>query len=268
VSANLPTWHYGLVARWWSEFNVAQPEELSYFREAIERFGQPVLDLGCGTGRLLVPLLSEGFDVDGSDVSKDMIDGAAAKLAALGLKTRLTAEPKHELDLDRMYRTIYMCGVFGVGGRRDDDLEALRRAHRHLEPGGALLIAHVLPYSGDDADSWAEWLPGRRPHLPAEWPPKGNRKVASDGDEIELLSREAAFDPLAQSGTLEMRARLWHDGEIVREEAYRLDNCIYFAQEILLMLQVAGFVELSTEAYPGRPASSLDGTVVIVGRKP
>src|SRR5438270_14021486 len=54
------TWHYGLVAQYWAEFNVAAPEELAYYRAAIERYGQPALDLACGTGRILVPLLKAG----------------------------------------------------------------------------------------------------------------------------------------------------------------------------------------------------------------
>src|SRR5207247_2208093 len=67
------TWHYGLIARWWAEFNIAEPNELGYYRSAIQKFGEPVLDLGCGTGRFLVPLAAEGFDIDGVDVSADMI---------------------------------------------------------------------------------------------------------------------------------------------------------------------------------------------------
>lgn len=56
------TWHYGLIARWWAEFNVAEPDELAYLRAAIHRFGEPALDVGCGTGRILVPLLADGLD--------------------------------------------------------------------------------------------------------------------------------------------------------------------------------------------------------------
>src|SRR3954470_10434896 len=71
VSNESQTWHHGLVARWWSEFSEDGPE-IAYFRKFVER-GQPALDVACGTGRLLIPFLADGLDVDGCDVSADMI---------------------------------------------------------------------------------------------------------------------------------------------------------------------------------------------------
>jgi ubiquinone/menaquinone biosynthesis C-methylase UbiE len=65
-------WHYRLVAELWTKFNLEVPE-LSHFRGQIGRFGQPVLDLGCGTGRVMLPLLAAGIEIDGCDVSEDML---------------------------------------------------------------------------------------------------------------------------------------------------------------------------------------------------
>ena len=73
MTASPQTWHYGLVARWWAEFEVGGPE-IGYFQDMIGVYGQPALDVGCGTGRLLLPYLRAGLDVDGCDVSSDMID--------------------------------------------------------------------------------------------------------------------------------------------------------------------------------------------------
>ena len=53
-------WHYGLVARWWAEFNTDGPE-IDYFKALIDRFGEPVLDVACGTGSLLIPFLRAGL---------------------------------------------------------------------------------------------------------------------------------------------------------------------------------------------------------------
>ena len=253
------------MARWWAEFNQAEPNELDYFRSAIRSFGEPVLDLGCGTGRFLVPLVGGGFDVDGVDVSADMIAAARAQLPK-SRADHLLVQALHELHLDRTYRMAYMCGVFGIGGRRDRDREALRRVHHLLEPGGALLIMHRLPYSGEEG--WLEWLPERRGEYPTPWPEQGNRRRAADGDEIELFTRVAKFDPLAQLIVLEMRARLWRDGSIQREESYALSDCFYFAQEIVGMLNDAGFRDVAIEGnYTGEPATADDTDVIFVARR-
>lgn len=266
--AEFGTWHHGLIARLWAEFNVATSEELSYFEAAIRRFGEPALDLGCGTGRILFPLLAKRIDVDGSDISKDMIVLAKAEAVKRGVNPRLIVQPMHELDIPRRYRTIYMCGAFGLGGRRDYDREAVKRAYRHLEPGGALLITNLnLPYDDDEA-GWAKWLPGHRTDMPGEWPTEGNRRTASDGDDIETFFRVGDLDPLEQRTTYQMRARLWHAGRVVKEEEYSLRINIYFAQEVLLMLSEAGFRDVEVEAgYSRRPATADDGMVAFVARK-
>jgi SAM-dependent methyltransferase len=262
------TWHYGLIARWWAEFNEAEPEELAYYAAAIRRFGQPALDLGCGTGRILLPLLAAGLDIDGVDISPDMLAFADSAAIAAGFAPTLTAQAMHELDLGRTYRTIYMCGAFGIGGRRDHELEGLRRAYRHLEPGGVLLINHELPYAGIDEGRWALWLPHHRGGIPRKWPGEGDRRRAADGDEIELISRLVEFDPLNQRHTLEMQARLWHAGTVIREETSRLSESLYFAQEILTLLVEAGFAAVEMEdGYSGRAAAPDSGILMFVARK-
>ena len=108
-------WHYGLVARGWAEFNTDGPE-IDYFRKLIERYGEPALDVACGTGRLLIPFLRAGVDIDGSDVSPDMVALCSEKARREGLTARLYHQPMHELALPRKYKTIVVCGGFGLGG--------------------------------------------------------------------------------------------------------------------------------------------------------
>jgi len=263
------TWHYGLVARWWAETNTAEPAELAWFADAIGRYGTPVLDVGCGSGRLLLPLLEAGIDVDGTDISGDMLAHAGAAAAKGGHAPRLTTCPAHELSLGRTYRTIFMCGVFGIGATREQDREALRRIHDHLEPGGALLIAHWLPYADRDEQGWGRWLPGHRAGVPRVWQAEGDRRRMADGDELELMTRLASLEPLAQRQVLEIRARLWHAGVVVQEETSTLSENLYFAQELADQLTGAGFRDVSIEGpYTGQPATDDDTGVVLVGRRP
>lgn len=262
------TWHHGLMARWWAEFVQAEPDELAYYRGAIERFGEPALDLACGAGRLLVPLLASGIDVDGADVSTDMLAQADRLGGEQGLAPRLYAQAMHELQLSRRYRTIFICDSFGIGGKRAQDRQALRRVFDHLRPGGILVFSHDLPYGAVDERAWSRWLPGRHGIYPRDWPAEGERRRTADGDELELVTRAVDFEPLAQARTLEMRIRLWHEGQLVGEEQRLIRLNLYFAQELLLMLDVAGFREVTIEGrYTGLPATADDGTVVIAARR-
>jgi len=267
-AADSGTWHFGLVARWWAEFNKPEPEEIDYLRAAIERYGEPALDLGCGNGRILLPLLEAGLDVDGADISADMVDYARAAAERGGFSPRLYAQPMHELNLGRRYRTIFMVGAFAIGGDREHEREALVRAHDHLEPGGTLLINHQLPYGDVTDEQWLRWLPGRRPAEPRPWRESGDRRRTADGDELELDGRLAELDPLGQRLTYEMRARLWHDGVVVREERSTLHETQYFAQEIADLLRAAGFASVEIESgYTSKPATADDGVVMFVARR-
>ncbi len=141
MSESTRTWHHGLVARWWAEFNHGG-EDIDVFRSFIENSGTPVLDAGCGTGRLLLPFLREEIDIDGTDASVDMLEWCRHRAELEQLGANLYPQAMHELDLPRKYRTIIVCGSFGLGGTRDQDLEGLRRLHSHLEPGGRLYMDH------------------------------------------------------------------------------------------------------------------------------
>ena len=266
VGGEPQTWHYGLLARWWAEFNQPEPAELAFYRGFVERDGQPALDVGCGTGRLLLPLLREGLDVDGCDLSPDMLAHCRQRAAGDGLEPRLYQQAVHALDLPRTYRTIFMCGVFGIGGQREQDVEGLRRCYRHLAPDGTLVFSHELPYA--NPAQWTSWLPEERGKLPQAWPETGTRRRAADGDELELRYRQVDLDPLDQRLTIQMRALLWRAGRLVAEEEHTLQETLYFRDELLMLLAQAGFAEVAVfGGYADAPATADDTTLVFVARK-
>jgi SAM-dependent methyltransferase len=235
------TWHYGLVARYWDEFNSSGPE-IAYFQGVIERHGEPALDAGCGAGRLLLPYLRAGLDVDGCDVSPDMLALCRQRAEAEGLSPNLYAQALHELDLPRAYRTIVVCGAFGLGASRAQDLQALGRLYDHLEPGGALALDNEVPYA--NGRQWAHWRKDRRRELPQAWGPPGEHARARNGDEYGLRSRLVELDPLEQRATLEMHAELWRDGLVVAEEERALTMNFYFVHELVLLLERVGYADV------------------------
>jgi SAM-dependent methyltransferase len=268
LSAERPaTWHYGLIAKWWAEFNDDfRPHEIPYFQRYIERAGQPALDVACGTGRLLIPYLRSGLDVDGCDVSADMVELCREKADREGLSPNLWVQPMHELDPPRGYRTIFVCGAFGLGSTRDQDFEALRRFHEHLEPGGTLLLDIEVPYA--DTRLWPLWLKEGRDALPEGEKPPGERRRASDGSEYALRSRIVELDPLAQQVTLTMHAQQWRDDVLQAEEEHVLNIGLYFKNELSMMLEQAGFADVVVEGdHNDRPPTSDDDFLVFVARK-
>ena len=260
------TWHHGLVARWWSEFNRDwRGSEIEYFKNVIERYGQPALDVGCGTGRILVPCVEAGIEVHGTDISNEMIRLCRARLISLGLDADLTVTPTHELNLGQRYRTIISCGVFGVGNTREEDLDGLRRIRKHLTPGGCLIFDFYLP--GENLNEWSSWSKRARPTLPSRWTKPDVRKT-SDNDELALQTRTIEFDPMEQYSVREIRMKQYEDQELVNCHQYRIRLNSYFKNEILLMLNVAGFDQV--EMYAGlsdvKPVAYEDYHLMVLAR--
>jgi SAM-dependent methyltransferase len=266
VAETPETWHHGLVARWWAEFNEGGPE-VDYFRTYVER-GEPALDVACGTGRLLIPYLQARLDVDGCDVSADMIELCRAKAERAGLSPTLFVQPMHALEAPRTYRTIFVCGGFGLGSTRAQDEEALRRFYAHLEPGGTLVLDNENPYSSGTL--WRYWLDEERADLSRPWKTleEADRRQGSDGAEYVLQSRVVDLDPLEQRVTYELRAGMWRNGVLVREEEHTLHLTMYFKNELLLLLERAGFTDVRVEAdYRPEPPSRDSDFLVFIARK-
>jgi SAM-dependent methyltransferase len=231
------TWHYGLIAEWWAEF-ATEGEEIEYFGRFVEH-GQPALDAGCGTGRLLLPWLRSGLDVDGCDVSADMISLCRERARREGFDPRLLVQPLHQLDPPRQYSTIVACGVFGLGSSRAEDQEALCRFRRCLEPGGTLLLDNEVPYA--NARIWRQWTSEERGRLPEPWPRSGDLQKTAAGVEFELRDRTVEIDPLDQRAILEIRAEKRRDGKLVAAEERAISMRMYLRDELVLMLERAGF---------------------------
>lgn len=102
-----------------------------------------MLELACGTGRLLLPLAAGGAQVTGVDVSPAMLALADEKVKAAGLgkRVRLVQGDMRTVDLGRRYGLV----IVGLNSlmhleTQAAQLEALSNAARHLAPGGRLVV--------------------------------------------------------------------------------------------------------------------------------
>src|SRR5258708_13505197 len=63
-------------------------QDIAFYRSAAREFGDPVLELGCGTGRVTMALAEDGYRVTGLDLSERMLERAAQKRAAFVREAR------------------------------------------------------------------------------------------------------------------------------------------------------------------------------------
>lgn len=116
-------------------------EDLDVYLAFARRFGGPVLELACGSGRILEPLCAAGFECAGVDASAGMLARAEKRLARTGLHARLEQRRVEEMVLDGRYRTIlFPLDGLGLLLDRHDQASALRNARRVVTHDGRLVV--------------------------------------------------------------------------------------------------------------------------------
>ena len=145
----------------WENARTLGRRDLPFWRTVARQAGGPVLELGCGTGRLSIPLARAGVPVVGVDRSEPMLARARRRAAARRARARLRLI-RGDIRLlpfaDATRRTAPFAMVLAPYGMlqsllRERDLTAtLAAVHRVLEPGGTLGIELVA-----DLPSWAEY---------------------------------------------------------------------------------------------------------------
>lgn len=106
----------------------------------------PVLDVACGTGRVMLPCLEAGIDVEGLDLFPAMLARLREKALAAGFKPQLHQASMSCFRLSRRYALIMIpFNAFVHNLTTDDQLATLRTCRGHLMPGGLLAFDTYFP---------------------------------------------------------------------------------------------------------------------------
>jgi SAM-dependent methyltransferase len=110
--------------------------DIAFYHGLAVECGGPVLELGCGTGRVLLPIASRGIACTGVDKSPAMLERFRAKAGSEGVALRCS--PMESFDLDGLrYRMIFSAfRAFQHLNTIEQQLSCLARVRAHLEPGG------------------------------------------------------------------------------------------------------------------------------------
>ena len=110
-----------------------------------QKLDGPVLEVGCGTGRLTIPLAQNGIDIVGVEVVPGMIERARQKLEGLPIEWVLA--DVRTFQLSRKFRLIFESGsVFHHMISRPDQEAYLSRVREHLEDNGQLVLNLFFPH--------------------------------------------------------------------------------------------------------------------------
>lgn len=208
----------------WSDVeNGAYAADLTLWVELAESAGGPVLELGCGSGRVALHLARQGFSVLGVDVDPRLIEVVNARAAAEGLDVEAVTADARELDLVRRFKLVIApMQLAHLLATRDDRRTMLSSIAGVLKPGGLVVFA-VLDEDAALASNYAGgvellpdvlesdgWLHSSLPIEVRPGPDGGldvlrTRQVVSPGGEIAeapWVERLARVDPgeLAAAG--------------------------------------------------------------------
>jgi ubiquinone/menaquinone biosynthesis C-methylase UbiE len=250
--------YHGMMAQTWDLFrgDTSNWEDRHFFLERIHESGQPVLDVGCGTGRLLLDYLSQGIDLDGLDNSPEMLDLCRQKAQAAELKPTLFEGSMDSMEIPRHYQTIIVpSSSFQLVVDPLNAQQAMKRFYDHLLPGGTLVMTFMLLWKEGFDHSWRE---------------TGEKVRPEDGAIVKRWSRNS-YDPVRQLENTEDRYEVIKEGVIITSELHVRSPATrqYTQEQTQDLYSKAGFVDIRKyKGFTQMPASAEDELFSVLGKKP
>jgi len=207
-------------------------DDLIMYQQFVEAAGDPVLDLGCGTGRVSRFIADQGFRVVGIDASEPMLKRATNR------SDDPSRHPSPEFaQLDMKNANLAAGGPFGVAiialdtfthlSTQEEQIEALESVHKALDPRGQLIVDVFNPQpdilSGFDGTVIHEHA----------W-------TLKEGPIVQKFSARQALP-----GNQTIEAFAWYDmiGHDTRVSRFPMQFTQRYVMrdELLLMMAIAGF---------------------------
>ncbi|ERI34546.1 type 11 methyltransferase [Alcaligenes sp. EGD-AK7] len=226
--------------------------DVEYYLERLQGTSGPILEPAVGTGRILIPLLQAGLDVNGFDLSQEMLDYCQRELELRSLKTTLQLAGFTDFIADRPLEAIVVpAGSFQLLDSFEQGIAALSRFHASLKPGGRLLL---------DLDPVAAIVSVQSGMRTWSAPPHG----------LITLNATALEKDYCAQVTREMhRYELWEHGVLLETQLEQFSLRWWGVQELRMALEQLGFGEIviSGGYQYGKTPQDTDGIISFEARK-
>jgi SAM-dependent methyltransferase len=211
------------------ELSKPNPPEDSYafYRDYAMKANGPILEPMCGTGRFLLPMLEEGFNVHGFDASDHMLKVLYAKAKAKHLEPTIWKGFVEDLKQPEKYNLIFIpSGSFCLIIDPVQVEKALKAIYDHLNNHGIFL------FEAETLQAVPEQGIGRG----SVWPIPNGQKI--------ILSQLATMqDDICTSLC---KYELMEADKIIHTEIEELRVKIYEQDQLMEMLKSAGFKHIKT----------------------
>ncbi len=168
----------------------------SFYLTLAQRIGGEALEIGCGTGRITIPLAEKGIQITGLDMVPGML--ARAKSKSQHVSIQWIEGDARTFNLGKQFRFIFGAGVpFQHLLERPDQEAMLARVSEHLAPDGRFVMSTIFPQPDrlQNQDTEQPWF----------------SFVNEQGQEVTVTGTDH-YNPLTQIKT-ETAYRRWHDAQ-------------------------------------------------------
>jgi ubiquinone/menaquinone biosynthesis C-methylase UbiE len=243
------------------DFDHPFTEDIPFYIEYTKETGGPILELGCGTGRILLPLAKLGYIIYGIDLSENMLAIAKQKLTKKGLDHSVTlintSMTEFNLDEKSFALAFIAARSFMHLYSQEDQISCLESIFRHLRSGGLLIIdlyapkleLLTQPINSRFKERKSYVLPNGH-HVSGKYRFIGN-DIINQINRAELLFEE--FDI---------------EGNLFRTKTVPMDTRYTFRFEMQLLLERVGFEVLTI--YRDYKKRNYDGTgeIITISKRP
>ncbi|MBH0229224.1 class I SAM-dependent methyltransferase [Halobacillus yeomjeoni] len=205
--------------------------DVEFYSERLNSLDGKILEPATGTGRMLIPLLQKGVDIEGFDSSSDMLGICRKNCEEKNLNPKLFEATMESFSVNMEYDAIIVpTGTFLLLHRREESIKALKNFHRHLRSGGKLIIDILLQSEISlgkvSTKSWE----------------------CKNGDLITLENKIVEVEYVQQYTISYGRYDRWRNGKLIESELERFPLRWYGIEEFVMILENVGFKDLVISA--------------------